>query len=166
MHLIGKVRLFIDLYSSGKSCLECYQIAGLAAELYPDQMNRLIQVAVFVRISLCLQLRHCRPFRCQFHNLELEQIHSVVETNRHVQTPIAATVFHNDVESHRCEVGVEHAGVIAFVVRYVIVCVPLIGDAGKEWSYPVSTDRFRYSSRYFYTTSCCPSTGTKLISPL
>ena len=85
MHLIGKVRLFIDLYSSGKSCLECYQIAGLPAELYPDQMNRLAQIAVFVRISLCLQLRHCRPFRCQFHHFELEEIRSVVETNRHVQ---------------------------------------------------------------------------------
>ena len=107
-------------------------IADILAELYPDQMNRLIQPPIFVRISLCLQLRHCSPFRRQFHHLELEQIHSVVETNRHVQTPIAATVFHNDVEAHRGEVGVEHAGVVAFVVRYVIVCVPLVGDAGKE----------------------------------
>ena len=126
MHLIGKVRLFIGLYSSCKSCLEPYQIAGLAAELYPDHKNRLAQIAVFVRISLCLQLRHCSPFRCQFHNLELEQIHIVVETNRHVQTDIAAAVLYNNIESRRCEVGVKDAGVVAFVIRYVVVCVPLI----------------------------------------
>ena len=95
-------------------------------------MNRLTAIAVFVGVAFLFQLRHRTPLSSQFHHLELEQIHMVVETNRHVQTTSAATVLHNNVESHRCEVGVEHAGVVAFVVRYVIICVPLIGDAGKE----------------------------------
>ncbi len=34
------------------------------------------------------------------------------------------------------------------------------------WIYLASVDRSRYSTCYFYTTSCCTSTGTKLISTL
>ena len=95
-------------------------------------MDWLIQTPIFVRVALLFQLRHRSTLRRQFHHLELEQIHIVIETNRHVQTPIAATVLHNHVESHRREVGVEDAGIVAFVVRYFIVRVPLVGDAGKE----------------------------------
>ncbi len=79
-------------------------IAGIFAELYPDQVNWLIQTPVFVRISLCLQLRHRSSLRRQFHHLELEQVDVIVEVNGHIHTPMTAAVLYRDIETQAREI--------------------------------------------------------------
>ncbi len=72
-------------------------VAGIFAEFYSDQVDRQVKAAIFVCISLLLQLCHCRAFRCDLHHFELEEIDVVVEVNGHVQTALTTAVFYRDI---------------------------------------------------------------------
>ena len=93
-------------------------------------MNWLVQTPIFVRVSLCLQLRHRRTIGRQFHHLELEQVDVIVEVYSHIHTPMAAAVLYRDIETQAREIGIEHTGIVAFKTGDVVVGVPLIGNTG------------------------------------
>ena len=123
-------------------------IARVLAELYPDQVNRLIQTPIFVRVSLCLQLCHRRAFGRQFHNFELEQVDVIVEVNGHIHTPMTAAILYGDVKPQCCEIGIKHAGIVAFKIGDVVVGVPLVGIlAKKAWKSVLSPSKSLASSK-------------------
>ena len=48
-------------------------VAGIFAEFYANQVDQLVKATIFVRVSLCLQLRHCRAFRHHLDHFEFVQ---------------------------------------------------------------------------------------------
>ena len=117
---------------TGLLYVERREVARLPAELHRDEPDRLARAPVLVSVSPGLQLLHRRALRRHLDHLELEQIDVAPEAHRHVQPAVARAVLHRDVEPRRREVRVEHACVVALVLRDVVLPVPVMGNAGEE----------------------------------
>ena len=112
--------------------LEGHDVASLPAELHPDEVYRLAEIAVLVGVPPRLQLGHRRPLGGQLEHLELEQVHVAGAAHRHVQPPVAAAVLRRDVQPERCEVRVEDVRLVPLVAGDVVVRVPLVRNAREE----------------------------------
>jgi hypothetical protein len=112
--------------------LKPHHAAAQFAELHAHQVNGLAAGLVLVGIALVEDLLQGAAFGQQLHHLEFKQVNLAVEPDRHVQAPGIAAFFTNDVQAECSKVAVEHAGVIALVLRYFVIGKPLVGDAGVK----------------------------------
>ena len=107
-------------------------VPRFAAELHPDQVDRVPEMPVLVGVALLLELGHRGAGRRLPDHLELEQVHLPVVQRRHVQPAAGGALLHAHVQPRGGEPGVEHARVVPLVARDVVLRVPLVGDPGEE----------------------------------
>ena len=106
--------------------------AGFGVEFDAGQDDGRAVDEIFLGVAAVLHLLQGSAWCGVCGGFEFEQPDVLRGVHGHVDTAAVGEVLHPGIETAGCEIGIEHAGIVGFVLGGCAAGVPLVRDTGEE----------------------------------